>query len=65
MAGDGPLRTAVEERRSADRAWSAHLLGTMRDPEEVLAAADVLLLTSRSEGVPGVLVEAGLTGLPA
>ncbi len=29
-----------------------------------MAAADVLLLASRTEGMPGTLIEAGLSGLP-
>lgn len=33
-------------------------------PEEALWAADVLLLTSDTEGQPAVVIEAGLTGLP-
>jgi glycosyltransferase involved in cell wall biosynthesis len=32
---------------------------------DVLTAADAVLLTSDSEGLPGVLIEAGLVGLPA
>lgn len=31
---------------------------------EGLAAADVLMLPSLSEGLPGVLIEAGLSGIP-
>jgi glycosyltransferase involved in cell wall biosynthesis len=34
------------------------------DPKQVLHAADVLLMTSRTEGMPGVIIEAGLTGVP-
>ncbi|MFB7617415.1 glycosyltransferase family 4 protein [Kitasatospora sp. NPDC056181] len=62
VAGDGPLRTALEQHPAAAR---AHFLGTLADPAPLYRAADALLLTSDSEGVPGVLIEAALAGLPA
>lgn len=62
VAGDGPLRTALERHPAAAR---AHFLGTLADPAPLYRAADALLLTSDSEGVPGVLIEAALAGLPA
>ena len=37
----------------------------MPGPTEALAAADLVLLTSRTEGMPGVLIEAGLSGRAA
>lgn len=62
VAGDGPQRAALEQHPAAAR---AHFLGTLADPGPLYRAADALLLTSDSEGVPGVLIEAGLAGLPA
>lgn len=64
LAGDGPLRPDLEAlaRRSGGRVTVA---GAMADPRPALHAADVLALASASEGLPGVLVEAGLCGLPA
>ncbi|MFG2824705.1 glycosyltransferase [Kitasatospora sp. NPDC048365] len=59
LAGEGPLRAALEP---AER---AHFLGRLTDPAPLYRAADALLLTSDSEGVPGVLIEAALAGLPA
>ena len=64
IAGDGPLRSELERRAEQRAPGRVCFLGTVRQPEQVLAAADVAVLTSRSEGVPGVLIEAGLTGLP-
>lgn len=63
MVGDGPLRSALKSR--ADR-LSVSLLGTRSDVPELLRQADVLIMTSEpaSEGLPGVIVEAGLTGVP-
>jgi glycosyltransferase involved in cell wall biosynthesis len=40
------------------------MVGMIEDTRAVLHAADVLLCTSRTEGVPGVLIEAALCGLP-
>ncbi|MFC9329837.1 glycosyltransferase family 4 protein [Kitasatospora sp. NPDC057015] len=62
VAGDGPLRTALEPRHDGARAI---FLGHLADPAPLYRAADALLLTGGGEGVPGVLIEAGLAGLPA
>ncbi|MFJ3793672.1 glycosyltransferase family 4 protein [Kitasatospora sp. NPDC090091] len=62
VAGDGPQRAALEHHPAAAR---AHFLGTLGDPAPLYRAADAVLLTSESEGVPGVLIEAALAGLPA
>ncbi|WP_406195877.1 glycosyltransferase family 4 protein [Kitasatospora sp. NBC_01560] len=62
VAGDGPDRAALEQHPAAAR---AHFLGTLADPAPLYRAADAVLLTSDSEGVPGVLIEAALAGLPA
>jgi glycosyltransferase involved in cell wall biosynthesis len=41
-----------------------HFAGSVHDPTAVYAAADLVLLTSRTEGLPAVLIEAGLRELP-
>lgn len=65
VAGDGTERDRLG-RIAADRApGRVRFLGTVDDAARVYRAADALLLTSDSEGVPGVLVEAGLSGIPA
>ena len=62
VVGDGPLlaemSTSVEE--------GIELLGRRDDVPQILAASDIFLFTSVSEGegMPGVLIEAGLAGLP-
>ena len=59
LLGDGPLRSQVEERiRSLDLARSVHLAGWRDDARRLLAAADVVTLTSRWEGTPYALLEA-------
>ena len=40
------------------------MMGSVDDPVKVLAAADALVLPSRTEGVPAVAIEAGLVGIP-
>ncbi|MFW6090967.1 MAG: glycosyltransferase family 4 protein [Actinomycetota bacterium] len=64
VAGDGPERPALT--RLADRVAPNRVVfaGRTDGSEAVLTAADVLALSSDSEGVPGVLIEAGLSGLP-
>ncbi|MFJ9611192.1 glycosyltransferase family 4 protein [Kitasatospora sp. NPDC101176] len=62
VAGDGPLREALARHPAAAR---AHFLGALPDPAPLYRAADALLLTSDSEGVPGALIEAALAGVPA
>ncbi|BFV60387.1 hypothetical protein KCMC57_up54910 [Kitasatospora sp. CMC57] len=58
LAGDGPLAGSFA------RTERAHFLGRLPDPGVLYRAADALLLTSDSEGVPGVLIEAALSELP-
>jgi glycosyltransferase involved in cell wall biosynthesis len=66
MAGDGPLATAVADAVDAagigDR---VSLLGSVADVVPHLAWADVLLQTSESEGLPGVVLEAAAAGVPS
>ncbi len=65
MVGDGPLRTDVEGRVRADpTAGRALVLGSRSDVGDLMAASDVLLVTSRTEGMPGCVIEAGMSGLP-
>jgi glycosyltransferase involved in cell wall biosynthesis len=65
VAGDGPLRGRLLARAQERAPGRVRFVGTVERPEDVYAAADALVLTSDSEGVPGVLIEAGLAGLPA
>lgn len=65
VAGDGPMRQGLEalaERVAPDR---VRFLGRVDDVETVFHAADALVLTSRTEGMPGVVIEAGLCGIPS
>lgn len=65
--GDGELFTMLERRilaMPADLARRVHLLGARTDMPVVLADLDCVLLTSRSEGLPVALIEAGAAGKP-
>lgn len=62
MAGDGPLFETVSRAASE---VGVDLLGTREDVAELLAGSDVLVFTGQPpEGMPGVLIEAGLCGIP-
>jgi glycosyltransferase involved in cell wall biosynthesis len=63
MAGDGPLAERLASIAAAD---GIELLGARSDVPELLRDADIFLFTSlpTGEGMPGVLIEAGLSGIP-
>lgn len=65
MAGDGELRPAVE-RAISDAGLSGRfvLAGWRPEVPDLMAAFDVFLLTSRWEGLPKVVPQALIAGLP-
>ena len=65
MAGEGPEREHLERLAAEVSPGRVSFLGPVDDPGVVYAAADTLVVSSRTEGLPGVLMEAGLSGLPA
>lgn len=66
LAGDGELRGALEGAIAGvpEGAKRIRLLGWRRDTDRIVADLDVLLLTSRWEGLPRVLPEAMAAGRP-
>ena len=65
VAGDGPLRGWLERRAAAaSRPDLFQVLGPRDDVPRLLAAADVMLMTSLSEGMPNGVLEAMAAGLP-
>ena len=64
VAGDGPLRGELSRLGDGVAPGRLRLLGSITDPERLLAAADVLLLTSATEGMPGVVIEALMRRVP-
>ena len=65
VAGAGPERPTLEALAAEAAPGRVHFAGLVDGPQEALAAADVVVLPSRTEGMPGVLIEAGLTGRAA
>ena len=65
IAGDGPDRPAVEsEVRRLGLESVVRLAGELDDVGELLVAADLFVLSSRSEGLPLSILEAMAVGLP-
>lgn len=65
LVGSGPLRAAVEDHaRLRGLAERSLLVGRSRSVGFWLSKMDALALTSRHEGLPNVLIEAQLLGLP-
>lgn len=65
VAGDGPLAGSfAAELEHAGSIGSVRLLGVRADVGDLLGASDVLVLTSDTEGIPGVLLEAGAASVP-
>ncbi|MBI1903237.1 MAG: glycosyltransferase [Planctomycetia bacterium] len=65
LVGEGPERAGIEHeiRRRRLGSW-VQLLGLRTDVPRLLAAADIFLLTSISEGIPVTLIEAMAARLP-
>ena len=63
VIGDGPLRSTLALPAEKAR---VELVGTRSDVADQLRRADLLVFPSRpeGEGMPGVLIEAALSGLP-
>ena len=65
LAGDGPLRRQIEDRVRADgMARRVQVLGDRQDVGRLLAASDLLVLASDSEGLPMTVLEALSSGVP-
>ena len=64
VAGDGPDRAAVEGVATASLGDRVVFTGQLESVVEAYASIDVLLLTSATEGMPGVMIEAAMSGVP-
>ena len=65
VAGQGPLeRPLAEALRRRGLEGDSALLGFVERPTSLVAAADALVLLSRVEGLPQVLVQAAAAGTP-
>jgi glycosyltransferase involved in cell wall biosynthesis len=65
VAGDGPLRGALESRAERSDRVRARFLGHVDDEHLLYAASDVFCLPSRLEGFGLVYVEAAMHGVPS
>lgn len=65
VVGDGPDRAELEALATTTAPGRVTFVGVQPGPQEALAAADAVILPSRTEGMPGVLIEAGLSARPA
>jgi glycosyltransferase involved in cell wall biosynthesis len=64
VAGDGPERAVLESQaRALGLERDVRFLGWQHDVAQVIGAADLLVLPSRSEGYPHALIEARAAGL--
>ncbi len=64
VAGGGPLAAELVARAGAVGAGRVHVIGSVAEPARLLTACDALVVPSRSEGIPAVAIEAGMSGLP-
>ena len=64
MVGDGPLRAAVQPRSRGCNCRAVHVTGYRTDADALLAAADMVTLSSREEGMGTVLLDAMAFGKP-
>jgi glycosyltransferase involved in cell wall biosynthesis len=65
LVGDGSERAPLEARAAAlGLSGRAIFLGARNDVSEVLMAADAFVMSSKSEGLPMVLLEAMAAGVP-
>jgi len=64
FVGDGKQRTEIEDYIARYKLKNIKLLGFRHDIKSVLAMADIFILASYKEGLPYVVLEAMMAGLP-
>jgi len=64
IVGDGPLQDQLKDFAAERAPHRVSFLGSTANVADVYGAADVVVLPSLTEGMPGVLIEAGMSGLP-
>jgi glycosyltransferase involved in cell wall biosynthesis len=65
IVGDGPQREQLAlQANAANLNNMVHFLGIQENVASFMAAADLFILTSDTEGIPAVILEAGSQGLP-
>lgn len=65
LVGEGPELASIQQLvRERGLAPNVRFMGLRRDVPRLMHAADLLLLTSKSEGIPLTVIEAMAAGLP-
>ena len=64
VVGDGPERASLQRLAADSAPRRVQFTGALADPSPAFDVADVLVVSSRSEGLPAVLIEAGLRAIP-
>jgi glycosyltransferase involved in cell wall biosynthesis len=64
VVGDGPERPEIEVQARSVLRERATFTGVLEDVTPAYHAIDALLITSRTEGMPGVVLEAAMSGVP-
>lgn len=64
FVGSGPLRATLEQQRADLGLDRVDFIGEVRDPGPYYAAANVVVLPSRAEGLPYTLLEGAARGVP-
>jgi glycosyltransferase involved in cell wall biosynthesis len=64
IVGRGPERAGLTALANEVAPGRVRFFESRKEPATVMAACDVIVLASETEGMPGVLIEAGLMGIP-
>ncbi|MCB0164579.1 MAG: glycosyltransferase family 4 protein [Anaerolineae bacterium] len=64
IVGGGSLRSVLEQQAQTMGLANVNFLGVQSEVASLLNAADLFVLTSDTEGIPAVVLEAGASGLP-
>lgn len=65
VVGDGPLRGDIEQlARECGVSDRLRFFGAIEDVATLMNAADLLVVTSDTEGIPATVLEAGFLGVP-
>ena len=66
LIGDGELRAALEDEAARlGLTKVVHFMGWRRDTDQLFRDLNVMALSSRNEGTPVALIEAGAAGVPS
>jgi len=64
IAGDGERRNELEQAINENNIYNIKLLGNRSDVEKLLTAADISVLTSKTEGISNSILESMACGTP-